>query len=182
MVRARRHLIRRDRLLDLEVAGKAPQAFLRAVLGGRWGNDAMEHLGRWRERGERSLDRAHRRFLRQRQANRKELVESVTEPRDLPLVANANRDQPAAPAAAPKTAGDPEPAPSPPLPPPADANDPHALYGEILRHTDQAALTRRLRALGPVQQQQIMRVLERTAPLAEQPVQARWAWQAMLRR
>jgi hypothetical protein len=41
---------------------------------------------RWCGRKERRLDRAHRRFLRQRLANRKEQVESANEPEDLPPV------------------------------------------------------------------------------------------------
>jgi hypothetical protein len=104
MVRARHHLVRLDRLLDLQVAGKSPQAFLHAALASRWGQDGMEYLGRWREREERSLDRAHRCFLRQRQANRKGLVVGADEPADLPLPANGNaRD--AEPALAPGESG-----------------------------------------------------------------------------
>jgi hypothetical protein len=114
MVRAEWHLIRLDRLLDTQVAGRSAEEFLRAVIGGRWGRDVMEHLGRWRERGERSLDRAHRRFLRRRQARRKGLVEGAAEPADLPMpAANQNAGEATAAArAGGHGRGEPEPPPA----------------------------------------------------------------------
>jgi hypothetical protein len=98
----------RGRLLDLAVAGKSPDVFRRAVLGGRRGHAVMEHLGRRREREERSLDRAHRRFLRRRLGRRTGLVESAGEPEDLPSAANRNRGEAEATAAARKVVGEPE--------------------------------------------------------------------------
>jgi hypothetical protein len=112
MVRAEYHLIRLDRLLDTQVVGKSPETFVHAIIAGRWGQDCMEYLGRWREREERSLDRAHRSFLRHRLARRKGLVEVAGEPEGLAPAANENAGEPeptaARPPAAWKVAGEPE--------------------------------------------------------------------------
>jgi hypothetical protein len=170
MVRAEWHLIRLDRLLDTQVAGRSAEEFLRAVIGGRWGQDVMEHLGRWRERGERSLDRAHRRFLRQRQARRKGLVEGAAEPADLPPAANENRGEGEAAAAVQKSAGEPD---------AAAARAAAALYRHLLGLTERAGVAAWLMRSGPVERKLLRRAIADHGPLAGQPEPVRWAWQGL---
>jgi hypothetical protein len=170
MVRAEWHLIRLDRLLDTQVAGRSAEEFLRAVIGGRWGQDVMEHLGRWREREERSLDRAHRRFLRRRQARRKGLVEGAGEPADLPPAANENRGEAeAAPTPAQKSAGEPD----------AAAERAAALYRHLLGLTERAGVAAWLMRSGPVERKLLRRAIADHGPLAGQPEPVRWAWQGL---
>jgi hypothetical protein len=188
------------------VAGKSPESFLRAVLGGRWGHDGMEHLGRRREREERSLDRAHRRFLRQRVGRRKGLVESAGEPEHLPPAANENvsepepapaevapkvGDEPEAPrpVAAPptavtqKVAGEPEraPRPRPLLPQPADPADARALYAEILQHPRRESIEARIRPLPRRPKERRPEVIRGRGCIDKQPLRPSRAWRALVR-
>jgi hypothetical protein len=159
--------LRRGRLLDLEVAGRSPDAFRRAVLGGRRGHDVMEHLGRRREREERSLDRAHRRFLRRRLGRRTGLVESAGEPERAAVAV----------VSAPKRPREPE-----IVPPPADPADAAAPDGEMPRHPNAAGIEARLAGVTGLQREALMDVIMDEGSIPEQPRQAACARYVIRRR
>ena len=71
--------------------------------------------------------------------------------------------------------------PKPALPPRASHGDARALYAELLQHPSRTSINDRLEGLTFPQVEALMKVIQTSGYLDQQPVQAFWAWKELQR-
>jgi hypothetical protein len=209
MARAEYHLARLEGLYsDHALATEAgPYAMSRAMISGQAAFDGYDAFGKWIEREERNLDRAHRRLIRHRTALKRGLFEKVAnEPIAAPPQEMPNEPtvapppeialEPKAPPPPPEIATEPKlaatllasaaiPAQKPviePTPAPATPPSPQALYAELTRLAKRDHIDERVRQLSFPEMQGLMALIQARGCVDRQPYQALWAWKAMLKR